>query len=303
MCEVKKGLLEKYDNSIMANGILHWSRTECVENISLTMTTASHKAYCSSRSEVNSPPLPNPQIENATLRIEKLLSAWSKHTLPLYPITFQLLCDTASSLTSFVTVLCGAVAAPIDAHSPFFNHAGWLDLRSHPPTILPKDGLLLSLLCDARSALALLPILTRCLLHSSSFDKSFFVAVRFVLKQFSGNPSLHLCLLRQFSLLLHDNSLHCDEILPFVAHFTRLYFPPSPANETLLVVSIHAELISLFADLIELGVINHKVPIDLSLQVAEESETVMQRVCELLVVCADIRGVSSMWEFHGVGFH
>lgn len=66
---------------------------------------------------------------------------------------------------------------------------------------------------------------------------------------------------------------------------------------------IHAELISLFADLIELGVINHQVPIDLSLQVAKESETVMQRVCELLVVCADIRGVSSMWEFHGVGFH
>ena len=149
MCEVKKGLLEKYDNSIMANGILHWSRTECIENISLTMTTASHKSYCSSRSEVNSPPLPNSQIENATLRIEKLLSAWSKHTLPLYPITFQLLCDTSSSLTSFVTVLCDAVAAPIDAHSPFFNHAGWLDLRSHPPTILPKDGLLLSLLSES----------------------------------------------------------------------------------------------------------------------------------------------------------
>ena len=149
MCEVKKGLLEKYDNSIMANGILHWSRTECIENISLTMTTASHKAYCSSRSEVDSPPLPNSQIENATLRIEKLLSAWSKHTLPLYPITFQLLCDTSSSLTSFVTVLCSAVAAPIDAHSPFFNHAGWLDLRSHPPTILPKDGLLLSLLSES----------------------------------------------------------------------------------------------------------------------------------------------------------
>lgn len=120
-----------------------------VENISLTMTTASHKAYCSSRSEVDSPPLPNSQIENATLRIEKLLSAWSKHTLPLYPITFQLLCDTASSLTSFVTVLGDAVATPIDAHSPFFNHAGWLDLRSHPPIILPKDSLLLSLLSES----------------------------------------------------------------------------------------------------------------------------------------------------------
>lgn len=149
MCEVKKGLLEKYDNSIMANGILCRLHTQYVENISLTMTTASHKAYCSSRSEVDSPPLPHSQIENATLRIEKLLSAWSKHTLPLYPITFQLLCDTSSSLTSFVTVLCNAVATPIDAHSPFFNHAGWLDLHSHPPAVLPKDSLLLSLLSES----------------------------------------------------------------------------------------------------------------------------------------------------------
>ena len=163
--------------------------------------------------------------------------------------------------------------------------------------------LLLSLAGSVRSCLFLLPRLTDCLLHSPAFSASYFTVVRSVIHRLGGKSlSLQLCLLRQCSRLLQQTHVFVDDVLPIVAHFARIHFPPTSADETPLQTAIQCELITLFTYLVELGAINHKSVVALSLQVVKTNETAMERGCELLCACSGVKGVIVFWEVHGIVF-